>query len=514
MKKIFLFVAAVCCASMMYAVPVPINVHWEGTTIKWELPALTGDSVYKGVSIVLYTSTGISLSSAGTGVREEYSGHAERMYHGRTYYVIIHSRAGIENDNNDVSSDDVKSPDYTVPGAKDTIEFSDIALNASGYVSWPNNYQKVRATLQKKNGLEWEDKDSYTHPRSWNQGWSFGNFAEAGTYRAMVDMLQGDDVVRRGITNEIEIEETFTVSFDANDLDPFTAITPLVVAKNSAISSTPTIHNNYRYKTDGHFFYWSTDVEGNNIWDFSVNKVTQDTTLYAQWKEYPALNPVWDVDTCRWTIEAKYVKAFNNLAVILQTENDNEVSSGGIDANRTSIFMDRFFPGRKYKFNVTLTDFYYNEFYATSAIRTIEGEAETLPLENMHVNKVSTGEIMWDDPKYGVYMRHGKLSRWDKGISDWELIATHDDLSPKWENTLIQFGVTLDDEEYYHFQCQLSQGEYVIYEGELFYGNNPATGVEEVTGNGLPVTGKILRDGQLIIIRDGKAYNAVGHTTD
>ena len=36
------------------------------------------------------------------------------------------------------------------------------------------------------------------------------------------------------------------------------------------------------------------------------------------------------------------------------------------------------------------------------------------------------------------------------------------------------------------------------------------TGVETVTGEGLPVTEKVLRNGQLLIIRDGKMYNVLG----
>ena len=36
------------------------------------------------------------------------------------------------------------------------------------------------------------------------------------------------------------------------------------------------------------------------------------------------------------------------------------------------------------------------------------------------------------------------------------------------------------------------------------------TGLEEVTGYGLPVTGKIIRNGQLFILRDGKTYSVTG----
>ncbi len=36
------------------------------------------------------------------------------------------------------------------------------------------------------------------------------------------------------------------------------------------------------------------------------------------------------------------------------------------------------------------------------------------------------------------------------------------------------------------------------------------TDLEEVTGDGLPVTGKIIRNGQLFILRDGKTYSVTG----
>ena len=44
----------------------------------------------------------------------------------------------------------------------------------------------------------------------------------------------------------------------------------------------------------------------------------------------------------------------------------------------------------------------------------------------------------------------------------------------------------------------------------IIFFTTTATGMEEVTGNGLPVTGKEIRNGQLFILRDGKTYNALG----
>ena len=77
----------------------------------------------------------------------------------------------------------------------------------------------------------------------------------------------------------------------------------------------------------------------------------------------------------------------------------------------------------------------------------------------------------------------------------------------------MEFNQSLDDQEYYRIVCQLYQGEYLIYEGELFYGTNPATSIENMdsaAGNLSPVTHKLLRNGQLLIERDGKTYNAQG----
>jgi len=53
-----------------------------------------------------------------------------------------------------------------------------------------------------------------------------------------------------------------------------------------------------------------------------------------------------------------------------------------------------------------------------------------------------------------------------------------------------------------------------FYAINLTYPSSTPTEVEEVTGYGLPITGKkVLRDGQLLIIRDGKMYNALGQMT-
>jgi hypothetical protein len=56
------------------------------------------------------------------------------------------------------------------------------------------------------------------------------------------------------------------------------------------------------------------------------------------------------------------------------------------------------------------------------------------------------------------------------------------------------------------FDGELKDISYIGFELE----SESPTGVEEVTGYGLQVTGKVLRDGQLLILRDGKTYNAQG----
>lgn len=58
-KKVYFLAAAVCCCvTMMFAVPAPTNVHWEGSILKWELPDLTGDSTYENLYLTLYSEAG------------------------------------------------------------------------------------------------------------------------------------------------------------------------------------------------------------------------------------------------------------------------------------------------------------------------------------------------------------------------------------------------------------------------------------------------------------------------
>ena len=514
MRKLFLFAAATLFAANLFAVPAPTNVHWDGSTLKWDLPELTDDSVYTGVNISLYSEDGTSLSGMGGGIRTEYS-FASYIYHGRTYYAIIHTHADISDAaTNPVSSPTIQSPNYTDPNPKDTLEVPNVTLTIDGEVSWGSiGYTYVRATLQKQNGSEWDDVTSAKTGSGWNTSISLGAITTPGTYRAIADGLQGEDVVRRGISPELVVEEMFTVSFDAQSL--FTNPDDAIVAKNALISA-PTIPAEFKNRNDGHIFYWSTDAAGNNPWTFSTNQITQDTTLYAQWTELPALNPVWDEDTCKWTFTTDLYTIIYSRTVLILTENHNLVSGiGGGGANSSKYYGDYYFPGRKYAFAVILTDFYDNYVSDTSALRTFPGEAATLPLENMTMANASNARVEWDAAKYGVYIRHGELYQWNKGTSDWDELETYVDMSAKWNymSNFLVFNQALDADEYYKIHCTLNQGEYVIYEGELFYGTNPSTGIDNVSSSSLQGGDRgrlILRDGQVFILRGDKTYTITG----
>ena len=52
--------------------------------------------------------------------------------------------------------------------------------------------------------------------------------------------------------------------------------------------------------------------------------------------------------------------------------------------------------------------------------------------------------------------------------------------------------------------------ETILEKGGEIHFETCVTSLKEVTGDGLRVTGKILRNGQLLILRDGKTYNAMG----
>ena len=505
MKKFYsLFViAAMCCYAMtLNAVPAPSNVHWEGTTLKFELAPLTGDSVYEWFFVTLYTESDEYITgSSGYATDGEYD-FSSNMYNGRTYYATLKVSANPGS----VQSVLVTSPKYTVPGEKDIEEIPDVTLNANGTVNWGYiGSIYVTVTLQKKNGEDWDNIDSKKTSKGWDQSLSFDAITTPGTYRAVAEAKQGEDVVRRGISEELVVDETFTVTFDAQSL--FANPAAASVAKGSQVGA-PEIPETNKKQTDGHVFYWSTDTEGAKPWSFSNDVVTKDTTLYAQWKEWLEINPVWDVDTCRWTLAEKDMKLFQYCRVQLFTESDNEIETSSMNVD-TSLFLgDIFFSGRKYAFSVTLTDYFGNKVTAKSALRTKEGEVATLPLQNMQVADANSAQITWSGVKSGLYIRSAELKVWNKSTSDWDELATVVDASKNYY-TSVCFDKILNAAEYYRIYCKLLQGgEYVVYEGELFYGNSPATGVDNTTAEGKAV--KRMVNGQLLIIRDGKTFNALG----
>ena len=88
-------------------------------------------------------------------------------------------------------------------------------------------------------------------------------------------------------------------------------------------------------------------------------------------------------------------------------------------------------------------------------------------------------------------------------------------MSAKWNymSNFLVFNQALDADEYYKIHCTLNQGEYVIYEGELFYGTNPSTGIDNVSSSSLQGGDRgrlILRDGQVFILRGDKTYTITG----
>lgn len=513
MRKLLLSLAAIASyATAIWAVPAPVNVHWDNDTLRWELPELTNDSVYKGTFLTLFTKSGDKIASIGTSVKTSYD-FSSNFYKGRTYYAKVSTYANP----GETYSAEVVSPEYTVPGVRDTLVVPDVALDNNGKVQWGYiGYLFVRATLQKKIGDEWTDIATRKTTNGWNQSISFDAITTPGTYRAVAEALQGTDVVMRGISDELLIEETFTVTFNAQTLfeNPEATTAP----KKSKIT-LPAVPDEYKNQsTDNtHIFYWSTDAEGNTPWKFDKDSLMQNTTLYAQWIECPALNPVWDGKICRWTMTEKLKAASKARVVNVYTENDNYIfGSGGQSIKDNKDFDSEyslFFPGRKYSFSAGVRDYYYNEVAFKSELMTVEGEVAVLPLQNMQVGRASTAKVTWNQPINLTYKRLCKLYQLNKTTQEWDNIATIEDPSSTWTNNYVEFNQSLDDQEYYRIVCQLYQGEYLIYEGELFYGTSPVTSIENMdsaAGNPSPVTHKFLRNGQLLIERDGKTYNAQG----
>ncbi|MBO4689361.1 MAG: InlB B-repeat-containing protein [Paludibacteraceae bacterium] len=503
MKKIFFFVAAMCCCvTMMFAVPAPTNVHWEDSILKWELPDLTGDSVYAGATVNLYTATDSVLiyNSNGDFANEyEFTG---QLFKGRTYYASVMTFANPDY----VGSQEVFSSAYTVPGARDTLEIRNVTLDIDGGVRWESfGYMHVRATLQKKNGNEWEDIVSETTYNGWNTYVSVGAITEPGTYRAIAEGLQGSDVVRRGISEELMVDEMFAVSFDAQSL--FDNPDNTIVAKN-AKAAAPTVPDEYMNHEDGYIFYWSTDKEGTHPWKFDVDTITQDTTIYAQWKEV-TINPYWDVDTCRWSMEEHYRNVFRYATVRIYSEKKKYIFDSSTSGDIDHFFADIYFPGRNYIFSIKFEDYFGNTIVDTSAMHTVAGQAEVLPLE-LTVTNPSNATVTWTAPKYGVFMRAGVVFHWIPSAGVWIDVATAQDVGdyPKWDNylTLHYF---MEETQYYGITCKLYQGEYLISEGLVYYGTNPFLAVDNIQSDDVQCT-KVIRDGQFFIEKNGKRYNAQG----
>lgn len=511
MQKIFLSVlASVCYAAVLFAVPAPTNVHWDNDTLKWELPELTNDSAYGGVYLYAFNEEGAQVAALGTSVRTQYD-FSTYFYHGRTYYVKISTYAFP----GEMISDEVTSPNYVVPGAKDTLTVPEVTLDNSGSVGWGYiGYLIVRATLQKKNGGEWTDLASRTTTNGWNRSVAFDALTTPGTYRAVAQALQGTDVVMQGISDELLIEETYTVTYNAQTLfaDPEATTAP----KNAKIS-LPDVPEQYRYQTEDNtrIFFWSTDAEGTTPWKFGEDSLTQDITLYAQWVELPAINPVWDGKVCTWTFNPPMAPAVKDRLISVLSENGSYIFGSGGTSEGNSVDLDAshslYFPGHKYAYTITLRDYYNNEVTAQSDYMTAEGEASVLPLENMQVTDPVQGRVSWDMPYNLTFIRHCQLYKHTP--EDWVLIAEIEDGSASWSNNKVEFNQVLVSEAYYHIVCRLYQAEYLIFEGEMYYGTDVATGVESIhshgpAGSDLPQ--KMLRDGQLLILRDGRTYNAQG----
>jgi hypothetical protein len=49
----------------------------------------------------------------------------------------------------------------------------------------------------------------------------------------------------------------------------------------------------------------------------------------------------------------------------------------------------------------------------------------------------------------------------------------------------------------------------VVIEGQAF--ESGTTGLDQITNLQSPITNKVIKDGRLLILRDGKTYNALGY---
>lgn len=125
-------------------------------------------------------------------------------------------------------------------------------------------------------------------PAALPAGWKFiGWFTNSGCTDSASSITPADieRVIGKNITFYAKVSNKYTVEFDGNVADGEVSGVPesVTVTYNNAFIAPQGSPSRESFTFDG----WYKEAACENAWDFSVDKVTEDITLYAKWIENP-----------------------------------------------------------------------------------------------------------------------------------------------------------------------------------------------------------------------------------
>ena len=250
-------------------------------------------------------------------------------------------------------------------------------------------------------------------------------------------------------------------------------------------------------------WYDNSDLEGE-----PVTSVTEDITLYAKWKE----------------------------ALELDEESDDNIGTiAANDGQTVNVVLRRPFEANGYWYTLVLP-------FDVSAEQMAETFGEGYQVTVLQDSYLKSSNAMYLNFVHQTHINAGEPCLFKPGRDIEELAVFHNvtiDYSngehPEKSTTLVDmvgmYAPTLVDLDnyylgntnylhqyveayqntkgfraYFHFNQSLPAG----CSARVVFHEDTATDIDAVTDNPSPVTQKLIRDGQLIIIRDGMEYNAQG----
>ena len=396
---------------------------------------------------------------------------------------------------------------YKESGCSNAWDFSNDHITAATilYAKWTINSYDVTFNLQGHGSAI--DAQSINYNGLVNQpsapsetGYTFGGwYKESGCSNAW--NFSNDHVTAATTLYAKWTINSYDVTFDLQGHG--TPIAPQSVNYNGFVSA-PSNPEAANYTFGG----WFKEAGCSNAWDFAEDKVTDDLTLYAKW-------------------------TLNGLAL---NENANNASLiAAYDGQTTNVTMTR-----------SLTNAQYNTFCLPFALNNTQMEeifGAGYDLREFVSSSLESDQLnLTFERKYAL--EAGK---------PYLLQPTNNVTNPSFEDVTISATLPVDNtsDDYISFHAvysptSLTGGNknllFLGKDNELFWpastgdlkgfrayfevkggaqqaakrarvvlNEEVATGMEEtITNDQSPITNKIIRDGQLLILRDGKTYNAQG----